>query len=84
MVRGICYGQFGDTDLYKLKWIGHTLDTVEYVYYQTDQNGKRTGKIIIANGQHDWNKHNVLRILDAVPAEYKKIDGYDWFKGDVL
>jgi len=81
IVRGICYGNTGDTDLYKLKWIGNTLDTVEYVYYQTDKNNNRTGKVVIANGRQFWEKHKVLRVLDAVPSEYKKINGFDWFNG---
>lgn len=61
---------------------GEQLDTVEYVSYQTNKNGEKTGKIIISKDQ--FYKHGkVHRRMNEVPPEYKKIYGYTWFTGEL-
>jgi hypothetical protein len=82
IIRGVCYGHPGDTELYKYKWNGEKLDTIEYVSYQKNGNGIKTKKIIISTGKPYSVKSNILRVLNTVPAEYKKIEGYDWFTGE--
>jgi hypothetical protein len=80
-IRGVCYGHPGYTELYKYKWNGEKVDTLEYVSYQKDEQGEKTGKVILSPSRsYDDNTKN-LKILTSVPAEYRKIEGYDWFTG---
>lgn len=81
IIRGVEYGHPGETEMYKYKWNGEAIDTLEYVYYDTDKKGKKTGKIIISQKRaYSKNKKDIKK-LNSMPAEYKKIDGYDWFTG---
>lgn len=81
VIRGVCYGHPGETEMYKYKWNGEKVDTLEYVSYQRNENGK-TGKIILSTGSPYDNKSRILKTLNSVPAEYKKIEGYGWFTGE--
>jgi hypothetical protein len=78
IVRGVCYGHPGYTDIYKFRWKGIELDTVEYVSYERNEEGK-TGKIIITTDISYSRNSKVIKRLNAVPEEYHKITGYDWF-----
>jgi hypothetical protein len=76
IVRGVNYGHAGYTDMYKYKWTGERVDTIEYVSYQLDNNLNKTGKVELRDADF-----RVIRVLPSVPKEYRKIDGYDWFTG---
>jgi hypothetical protein len=81
-IRGICYGHPGETEMYKYKWNGEKIDTIEYISFEKDSVGKKTGKIIISNKESSYDDNfKILRKLKDVPKEYKKIEGYDWFAG---
>lgn len=80
IVRGVCYGHPGETPLYKYKWNQYKVDTLEYVYFEKDENGNRTGKILISNNEPS-GIFIILNRLNKVPVEYTKIQGYDWFTG---
>ncbi|AWH85962.1 hypothetical protein HYN59_12965 [Flavobacterium album] len=84
IIRGVCYGQPGETEMYKYKWNGELTDTLEYVSYQIDDAGIKTGKVILSNGDSYSKKYKVIKVLNAVPQEYRKIGGYDWFTGNVV
>jgi hypothetical protein len=73
VVRGVDYGHPGETSMYKYKWNGLQVDTLEEIYFEKDDNGKKTGKVI--------RKTTKEERLKQVPAEYKHIYGYDWFTG---
>ncbi len=81
LIRGVCYGHPGETELYKYKWKGEGLDTVEYIYFEKNSNGKKTGRIISSNVRAYDKKEKFKKRLNTVPKEYRKIDGYDWFIG---
>ncbi|MBK8342951.1 MAG: hypothetical protein IPL12_06220 [Bacteroidetes bacterium] len=81
ILRGICYGHPGNTEMYKYRWNGVKVDTVEYVSYERNEKGK-TGKIIISTDVPYSSKSKTVKVLKSVPLEYKKIDGYGWFTGD--
>jgi len=81
IIRGVCYGHPGETEMYKYKWNGETVDTLEYIYYEKNENGEKTGKIIVSNLRPYVDRNKVLKRLNSVPNEYKKIEGYDWFTG---
>jgi hypothetical protein len=82
IIRGVCYGHPGYTEMYKYKWNGEIVDTLEYVYYETDKSEKKTGRIIISNHEPYHKDFKILKIVKKVPREYKKISGYDWFLGN--
>ena len=63
------------------KSINEKVDTIEYVSYERDENGL-TGKILIATGEGWESNYKILKRLNSVPAEYRKIEGYDWFTGN--
>lgn len=81
IIRGVCYGHPGETEIYKYKWNKEKVDTLEYVYYEKNDKGEKTGKIVISNNEPYGDKFKILRVLNSVPTEYGKIDGYDWFRG---
>lgn len=49
--------------------------------YEMNENGK-TGKIIISTDIPYSDKFKILKILNSIPIEYRKIEGYDWFTGN--
>ena len=81
IIRGVCYGHPGETEMYKYQWNGESVDTLEYVSYERNQNGEKTEKIIISTKRPYEDDNKVLKYLNSVPSEYKKIEGYDWFTG---
>lgn len=83
IIRGVCYGHPGETELYKYKWNGEAVDTLEYVYFEKNDKHEKTGKIIISGARPFDEQHKILRRLNSVPNEYRKIEGYDWFIGNL-
>lgn len=81
IVRGVCYGHPSATEMYKYKWNGETVDTLEYISFEKNDKGDKTGKIIVSNNRPYGNRYKVLKRLNSVPNEYKRIEGYDWFTG---
>ncbi len=81
LIRGVCYGHPGETELYKYKWKGEGVDTVEYIYYEKNSKGKKTGIIISSNVRPHDKGEKFKKRLKRVPKEYRKIEGYDWFTG---
>ncbi|WP_281234790.1 XAC2610-related protein [Flavobacterium gelatinilyticum] len=80
VIRGITYGHAGYTGMYKYKWNGEAVDTLEYINYEMDKEEKKTGKIIISKyGAYNKNKKEIK--VDSIPDEYKNIEGFDWFTG---
>ncbi|MGN6435941.1 MAG: XAC2610-related protein [Agriterribacter sp.] len=82
IIRGICYGHPGETEMYKYKWKGEKMDTVEYVSYEKNEKGEKTGKVIISDDEPYGNRYKIRKRVNDVPDEYKKIEGYDWFTGE--
>lgn len=73
VIRGVEYGHPGETSLYKYKWNGLQVDTLEFIYFEKNEKGKKTGKVIRKTTKEE-------RINEA-PVEYRHIYGYDWFLG---
>jgi hypothetical protein len=81
IIRGICYGHPGETEMYKYKWKGEKVDTLEYVYYEKNSKGEKTGMILVSNRIPYGNNFIILKRLSEVPMEYTTIKGFDWFTG---
>lgn len=75
MVRGVEYGHPGEVPLYKFKWVGADVDTIEYIY-PADTIKK---KFYLVKRHEDVDNPEKRRIITTIPAEYRKISGYDWF-----
>jgi hypothetical protein len=56
---------------------------VEYVSYQKNDKGGKTGKVVISSAEPFGDKYKILKILNSVPTEYRKIEGYEWFTGEL-
>lgn len=81
VVRGLEYGHPGETGMYKYKWNRDCLDTLEYVSFEKDKNRMKTGYVIVSSAGTWKKKRATVRRLKSAPTEYKKITGYDWFRG---
>ena len=81
VVRGLEYGHPGETEMYKYKWNKENIDTLEYVSFEKDKDGNKTGKVIVSSALLPTNNNRIFKRLNAPPMEYKKIVGYDWFSG---
>ncbi|HLP19987.1 MAG TPA: hypothetical protein VK174_06780, partial [Chitinophagales bacterium] len=76
IIRGIGYGQPGEAALYKYKWNGLHIDTVEYIYHNTEDTIHHSYYRTIRRIEEDNVKRKVLKSL---PAEYRGITDFDWF-----
>ena len=83
IIRGVCYGHPGETELYKYKWNGEQVDTIEYVSYEMNDKGRKTGKVIISKDLPYSDSNGTIKRLNSVPSEYREIYGYDWFTGNL-
>jgi hypothetical protein len=61
VIRGVEYGHRGETSMYKYKWNGLVVDTLESIYFEKDDDGKKTGNVI--------RKTTKEERLKQVPAE---------------
>jgi hypothetical protein len=52
IIRGICYGQAGDTEMYKYKWRGRHIDTLEFIAYQKRPNGEKLGNSLFFEAEN--------------------------------
>lgn len=82
VIRGVCYGHPRETEMYKYKWNGEAVDTIEYVYYEKDREGNQTGSIIVSKTRSHEDNQNIIKRLKYIPIEYQTIYGYDWFTGE--
>ena len=75
IIRGIEYGHPGEVGLYKYKWEGLQVDTIEFIYPNANKKGQfiKTKK----GAYKPTEKEGV--VLKAVPKEYQKIESYEWF-----
>ncbi|AFM06068.1 hypothetical protein Fleli_3756 [Bernardetia litoralis DSM 6794] len=80
VIRGLGYGYFPEVGLYKYKWNGTKLDTVEYIYRTKESNFK---KFVRTKKQIHLPKHNQGEVLYSLPKEYQNINELDWFLKDL-
>lgn len=78
IVRGVNYGHPGEVPIYKIKWKGNKLDTVEYIYPFPKEKGKflKTKKYEIYPERENPPKG---KIIYSLPEEYENIESIEWF-----
>ena len=76
IIRGVEYGHPGEAGLYKYKWNGLKVDTLEFVYIDTTS--KRQFYI---TQKSDWHRPPVAKkkIVKELPKEYENIESIEWF-----
>lgn len=72
IIRGRSYGY--EAPLYKYKWRGFNVDTLEFIYFPGDENGPH-----LVKRRHDNRKEKGQRLRE-LPDEFKKI-GYNYEPG---
>jgi hypothetical protein len=75
VIRGVAYGHPGEVPLYKYKWNGLNVDTIEYIV-PTDLSRK---SFYIVHRYRDKDDPKKRKVIPVVPKEYRKIGGYEWF-----
>lgn len=75
IIRGVEYGHPGEVPLYKFKWKGTKLDTIEFIY-PADTLKK---KFYIVKNWRDLENPPKRKLITSVPKEYLKVKSYDWF-----
>lgn len=81
LIRGVRYGHPGETKLYKYKWNGLQVDTLEFIYFEKNKKEENTGKVIREKILNNNTETSQKERLNQIPAEYRHIYGYDWFRG---
>jgi hypothetical protein len=76
IIRGVGYGHPGEVELYKYKWNGFRVDTIEFIYPDI----KTKGQFIRTKTKRDSSNSNEGEILNLLPIEYQNINSVDWFK----
>lgn len=76
MVRGVEYGHPGEVGLYKYRWKGEKLDTVEYIYPDKTTKGKTFIKTTKEAYLPDRSEGLPIK---ALPKEYEMVEELDWF-----
>ncbi|QHI37657.1 hypothetical protein IMCC3317_30380 [Kordia antarctica] len=83
LIKGICYGHLGETEMYKYKWNEEAIDTIEFISFQKNKLGEKTGNIIRSNKRFWIEKGKKDIIVTKIPKEYREIYGFDWFMGKI-
>jgi len=75
IIRGVQYGHPGEVGLYKYKWNGLQVDTIEFIYPDVNNKGQfiQTKKVTYSPSENDGV------VLKIVPKEYQNIESYEWF-----
>ncbi len=76
LIRGVEYGHPGSVELYKYKWNGFQVDTIEYIY--PDKHNKINRSFIKSNRIYPADSIQENKI-STIPDEYLKIESIDWF-----
>lgn len=75
VIRGVSYGHPGEVPLYKYKWNGEKIDTIEFIY-RADAIGTKFYKV---NKRDHLNNTKLRKLLVNLPREYRKIESVEWF-----
>lgn len=71
VVRGVTYGWPGEAGLYKFRWRGNEIDTVEYIY-QGDPEKENYRRV-------RGSPEGKATVISRLPEEYKSITDYAYF-----
>jgi hypothetical protein len=75
IIRGVMYGHPGEVGLYKYKWNGPRVDTIEFIYPYIMEKGK----FIKTTSRKNYPTEKDGLILKTLPDEYQKIESIEYF-----
>ena len=75
LIRGIEYGHPGEVGLYKYKWNGLRVDTIEFIYPYHN----KKGQFIKTKKQVYLPTNNEGTVLKYLPKEYHRVESIEWF-----
>lgn len=75
IIRGVEYGHPGEVGLYKYKWNGLKVDTIEFFYPFV----KHKGKFIKTKKQEFRPTEKDGIVSNSLPVEYRRIESIEWF-----
>ena len=75
LIRGVEYGHPGEVGLYKYKWNGLRVDTIEFIYPYYN----KKGQFIKTQKQEYLPTNNEGTVLKYLPNEYQNIESVEWF-----
>ena len=80
LIRGVQYGHPGWTGLYKYRWRGEHLDTLEYIYPDPTTKGRTFIKMHTST-DFSYYRDDIKKgtRLPSLPQEYKTVEDLDWF-----
>lgn len=79
IIRGVYYGHSGYVGLYKYKWKGLQIDTLETIHHEIMEEAKvQTYEVY----NYKTKVHMKNKKIHELPKDYLEINGYDWFRGD--
>jgi hypothetical protein len=77
VIRGVEYGHPGEVGLYKYKWNGFQVDTIEFIY---PEQSDTINRFYLKTNKPLYSKQNIKKEkLKTVPKEYHNIDSFEWF-----
>ena len=77
LILGVGYGQPGETPLYKFRWKGMKIDTIEYIHLLK---GKKDRYLRTTRDMYLPTAEDGI-VLRSVPKEYRSIEDFAWFMG---
>lgn len=76
IIRGVLYGHSGLVPLYKYKWNGLRVDTLEFVQPDTANKGQY---FITRSIKWPISSRDIKKTVKSLPPEYRHIEDIDWF-----
>lgn len=82
IIRGVKYGHPGEVPLYKYKWNGSSVDTIEFIHPLPDKIGDSIigYNFLRVNQVRYYPQKDDGKFLSEIPKEYLTIEDIDWFK----
>ena len=77
LILGVEYGQPGEVPLYKFRWNGMKIDTIEFIHIL---NGKKGRYLRTTHDMYLPTAEDGI-VLKSVPKEYRSIEDFAWFMG---
>lgn len=75
IIRGVGYGHPGEVELYKYKWNGYQIDTIEFIYPEVS----KVGQYIKTKKREYYPTTESGQLLKGLPKEYSNISSINWF-----
>jgi hypothetical protein len=80
VIRGVLHGDAGGTEIYKYRWNGIEIDTIEYIYHDYRVKGQFIKSRYLPHDKRNNEKEKIN--LKSLPEEYLNLPELKWFMGN--